>query len=213
MAGLLRLRRSLPAKSVDPPHAKETVRFPVSSSSAAQGWCGKPRLYAASRPLLPLGCAHLRYDGPGASAERETDIVGVPQVGTPWAPSREARTIVEPGLACQPVIPRFIDHVCRTGGYAGFPPPARGSVGLPPEALRGGEGASRRVRSPQLLLSYRSTGTSRGSAAALRTLLASLVGEVRSFSPHEQHDDVTLIVARRRSATSESPAISRPATR
>ena len=31
-------------------------------------------------------------------------------------------------------------------------------------------------------------------------LLASLVAEVRSFSPHEQHDDLTLIVARRRSA-------------
>jgi serine phosphatase RsbU (regulator of sigma subunit)/catechol 2,3-dioxygenase-like lactoylglutathione lyase family enzyme len=32
------------------------------------------------------------------------------------------------------------------------------------------------------------------------SLLASLVDEVRSFSPHEQHDDLTLIVARRRSA-------------
>ncbi len=32
-------------------------------------------------------------------------------------------------------------------------------------------------------------------------LLASLVAEVRSFSPHEQHDDLTLIVARRRSAS------------
>lgn len=31
------------------------------------------------------------------------------------------------------------------------------------------------------------------------SLLASLVDEVRSFSPHEQHDDLTLIVARRRS--------------
>jgi serine phosphatase RsbU (regulator of sigma subunit)/catechol 2,3-dioxygenase-like lactoylglutathione lyase family enzyme len=31
-------------------------------------------------------------------------------------------------------------------------------------------------------------------------LLASLVAEVRSFSPHEQHDDLTIIVARRRSA-------------
>src|SRR3989442_495106 len=31
-------------------------------------------------------------------------------------------------------------------------------------------------------------------------LVASLVDEVRSFSPHEQHDDLTLIVARRRSA-------------
>ena len=29
-------------------------------------------------------------------------------------------------------------------------------------------------------------------------LLASLVDEVRAFSPHEQHDDLTLIVARRR---------------
>jgi serine phosphatase RsbU (regulator of sigma subunit)/catechol 2,3-dioxygenase-like lactoylglutathione lyase family enzyme len=45
------------------------------------------------------------------------------------------------------------------------------------------------------------------------SVVASLVGEVRSFSPHEQHDDVTLIVARRRSATSENPAISRPAAR
>ena len=33
-----------------------------------------------------------------------------------------------------------------------------------------------------------------------QSLLASLVDEVRSFSPHEQHDDLTLIVARRRSA-------------
>jgi serine phosphatase RsbU (regulator of sigma subunit) len=32
-------------------------------------------------------------------------------------------------------------------------------------------------------------------------LLSSLVDEVRSFSPHEQHDDLTLIVARRRSAS------------
>ncbi len=32
-------------------------------------------------------------------------------------------------------------------------------------------------------------------------LVASLVEEVRSFSPHEQHDDLTLIVARRRSAS------------
>jgi serine phosphatase RsbU (regulator of sigma subunit)/catechol 2,3-dioxygenase-like lactoylglutathione lyase family enzyme len=31
-------------------------------------------------------------------------------------------------------------------------------------------------------------------------LLASLVDEVRAFSPHEQHDDLTLIVARRRAA-------------
>jgi serine phosphatase RsbU (regulator of sigma subunit) len=30
------------------------------------------------------------------------------------------------------------------------------------------------------------------------SLVASLVAEVRSFSPHEQHDDLTLIVARRR---------------
>jgi len=30
------------------------------------------------------------------------------------------------------------------------------------------------------------------------SLLASLLNEVRSFSPHEQHDDLTLIVARRR---------------
>ena len=33
------------------------------------------------------------------------------------------------------------------------------------------------------------------------SLVASLVDEVRSFSPHEQHDDLTLIVARRRSAS------------
>ena len=33
-----------------------------------------------------------------------------------------------------------------------------------------------------------------------QSLLASLVDEVRSFSPHEQHDDLTLIVARRRGA-------------
>jgi phosphoserine phosphatase RsbU/P len=32
------------------------------------------------------------------------------------------------------------------------------------------------------------------------SILASLVDEVRSFSPHEQHDDLTLIVARRRDA-------------
>jgi len=32
------------------------------------------------------------------------------------------------------------------------------------------------------------------------SLLTSLVEEVRTFSPHEQHDDLTLIVARRRSA-------------
>jgi serine phosphatase RsbU (regulator of sigma subunit) len=32
-----------------------------------------------------------------------------------------------------------------------------------------------------------------------KSVLASLVDEVRSFSPHEQHDDLTLIVARRRS--------------
>jgi serine phosphatase RsbU (regulator of sigma subunit)/catechol 2,3-dioxygenase-like lactoylglutathione lyase family enzyme len=36
------------------------------------------------------------------------------------------------------------------------------------------------------------------------SLLASLVSEVRSFSPQEQHDDLTLIVARRRSAPSTS---------
>src|SRR5262249_52268902 len=33
-------------------------------------------------------------------------------------------------------------------------------------------------------------------------LLTSLVDEVRSFSPHEQHDDLTLIVARRRNGSS-----------
>jgi serine phosphatase RsbU (regulator of sigma subunit) len=33
-----------------------------------------------------------------------------------------------------------------------------------------------------------------------QSLLASVVDEVRSFSPHEQHDDLTLIVARRRGA-------------
>ena len=32
------------------------------------------------------------------------------------------------------------------------------------------------------------------------SLLASVVDEVHTFSPHEQHDDLTLIVARRRSA-------------
>jgi serine phosphatase RsbU (regulator of sigma subunit) len=35
----------------------------------------------------------------------------------------------------------------------------------------------------------------RGRASA--AVLASLVDEVRSFSPHEQYDDLTLIVARR----------------
>ena len=43
----------------------------------------------------------------------------------------------------------------------------------------------------------------RGASAGIATrppesLLASLVDEVRAFSPHEQHDDLTLIVARRR---------------
>jgi len=33
------------------------------------------------------------------------------------------------------------------------------------------------------------------------SVVSSLVDEVRSFSPHEQHDDLTLIVARRRSAS------------
>jgi phosphoserine phosphatase RsbU/P len=37
-------------------------------------------------------------------------------------------------------------------------------------------------------------------------LLACLVDEVRSFSPHEQHDDLTLIVARRRSASQTAVA-------
>jgi serine phosphatase RsbU (regulator of sigma subunit)/catechol 2,3-dioxygenase-like lactoylglutathione lyase family enzyme len=39
-----------------------------------------------------------------------------------------------------------------------------------------------------------------------RALVAALLQEVREFSPHEQHDDLTLIVARRRgaSATAES---------
>jgi serine phosphatase RsbU (regulator of sigma subunit)/catechol 2,3-dioxygenase-like lactoylglutathione lyase family enzyme len=37
-------------------------------------------------------------------------------------------------------------------------------------------------------------------------LLTSLVDEVRSFSPHEQHDDLTLIVARRRSAQPRAEA-------
>jgi len=39
---------------------------------------------------------------------------------------------------------------------------------------------------------------------APESLLACVVDEVRSFSPHEQHDDLTLIVARRRS-TSRRP--------
>jgi serine phosphatase RsbU (regulator of sigma subunit) len=34
----------------------------------------------------------------------------------------------------------------------------------------------------------------------LESILASLVDEVRAFSPHEQHDDLTLILARRRGA-------------
>ncbi len=38
------------------------------------------------------------------------------------------------------------------------------------------------------------------------SLLACLVDEVRSFSPHEQHDDLTLIVARRRSASTMAEA-------
>src|SRR6185295_7679752 len=38
------------------------------------------------------------------------------------------------------------------------------------------------------------------------SLLSSLVDEVRTFSPHEQHDDLTLIVARRRSAPRTAPA-------
>ena len=33
---------------------------------------------------------------------------------------------------------------------------------------------------------------------APEALLASLLDEVRAFSPHEQHDDLTVIVARRR---------------
>ena len=38
----------------------------------------------------------------------------------------------------------------------------------------------------------------RHRARPTEALLASLVDEVRAFSPHEQHDDLTLIVARRR---------------
>jgi serine phosphatase RsbU (regulator of sigma subunit)/catechol 2,3-dioxygenase-like lactoylglutathione lyase family enzyme len=38
------------------------------------------------------------------------------------------------------------------------------------------------------------------------SLVASLVDEVRSFSPHEQHDDLTLIVARRRTASGNALA-------
>jgi serine phosphatase RsbU (regulator of sigma subunit) len=30
------------------------------------------------------------------------------------------------------------------------------------------------------------------------SLMTAIVEEVRAFSPHEQHDDITLIVARRR---------------
>ncbi|MGO9269970.1 MAG: PP2C family protein-serine/threonine phosphatase [Terriglobia bacterium] len=36
----------------------------------------------------------------------------------------------------------------------------------------------------------------RGSGVSSQDLLASIVDEVRQFSPHEQHDDITLIVAR-----------------
>jgi len=36
------------------------------------------------------------------------------------------------------------------------------------------------------------------------SLLSSLVDEVRSFSPHAQHDDLTLIVARRRGAAASA---------
>jgi serine phosphatase RsbU (regulator of sigma subunit) len=39
-----------------------------------------------------------------------------------------------------------------------------------------------------------------------QSLLASLVEEVRSFSPREQHDDLTLIVARRRSGSPTAEA-------
>ena len=38
------------------------------------------------------------------------------------------------------------------------------------------------------------------------SLLSCLVDEVRSFSPHEQHDDLTLIVARRRSVSRTAEA-------
>jgi serine phosphatase RsbU (regulator of sigma subunit) len=38
------------------------------------------------------------------------------------------------------------------------------------------------------------------------SLLSSVVDEVRSFSPHEQHDDLTLIVARRRGDSPMTPA-------
>jgi serine phosphatase RsbU (regulator of sigma subunit)/catechol 2,3-dioxygenase-like lactoylglutathione lyase family enzyme len=41
----------------------------------------------------------------------------------------------------------------------------------------------------------------RHRARPAESLLASLVDEVRTFSPHEQHDDLTMIVARRREAS------------
>ncbi len=41
---------------------------------------------------------------------------------------------------------------------------------------------------------------------APQSLVASLLEEVREFSPHEQHDDLTLIVARRRGATGAAEA-------
>jgi serine phosphatase RsbU (regulator of sigma subunit) len=44
-------------------------------------------------------------------------------------------------------------------------------------------------------------GLRRYRARSPESLLASLLDEVRSFSPREQHDDLTLIVARRRSAS------------
>ena len=39
----------------------------------------------------------------------------------------------------------------------------------------------------------------RNHALAPQALLDSIVEEVRCFSPHEQHDDITLIIARARS--------------
>jgi serine phosphatase RsbU (regulator of sigma subunit) len=36
----------------------------------------------------------------------------------------------------------------------------------------------------------------RNRELSIKTLMASMVDEVRRFSPHEQHDDTTLIVAK-----------------
>jgi serine phosphatase RsbU (regulator of sigma subunit) len=46
----------------------------------------------------------------------------------------------------------------------------------------------------------------RHRASAPEGLLRALLDEVRAFSPHEQQDDITMIVARRRAV----PATARP---